>query len=98
MVTMGMKTRQTGSSTELVELRTLEVNRSEVAWARRSGMIPVVKKNDNARGPTGVVYVTNEVAQTLLALHRVGLHLRYSAKFVARFDPYTDDLILSPRR
>lgn len=81
----------------LVELKSLDLPYAALIHARRNGL-PVHKKGGASRGPTASLWVTEEVAETLVSLERAGLSLRNAARFVAWFDPYTDNLILKPRR
>lgn len=81
------------SADGLVCLRTLDLNRNRVQYALSCKSIPIAKRE----GHGGLIYVTPEVADTLLSLTRAGLDIRLVENFVARFDPYDDNLILSPR-
>lgn len=80
---------------ESVALSALDLPRHQLAWAVRQGLVPFLPRPTD-RGPAGALKVSEEVAETLSALNRAGLHLRYAGKFIARFNE-DDDLVLSPR-
>ena len=82
---------------ELIELRDIPIPQHRLNYIRDHGYLPIFKRRTGYRGLSGIIYVSQDVAATLLILDNAGLPLSLVHKFSARLHPITDDIVLTYR-